>query len=156
EKVKDEYTDTAIWDGKKGGLVPGTLHPNCRGGWLPWGGKEADAMLAKHDGKSAEWDKAAAQVREEYKAKGVGNPQDQTKGYTERINEVDRGELEKPRQAAEGAGETETLSPARKRTEASRLALEQANKEGLSGEAWTKRLRELYLKNCAELGVSPE
>jgi hypothetical protein len=99
EHIKDEHTDIAIWEGKpqekgKTVLVTGTIHPNCRGGWVRWGGKSADAMIAKIQGKIDAWDKAEKKAREEYRDKGIENPNDQTKGYTDRINELYKEELE--------------------------------------------------------------
>jgi hypothetical protein len=39
------------------------------------------------------WDKAVKQAREEYREKGMENPNDQTKGYVDRINEIYRDTL---------------------------------------------------------------
>jgi hypothetical protein len=93
EKIKDEHTDTAMWEGKpqeKGHtiLVTGTLHPNCRGGWTRWNGKQADAMTATVQGKIEAWDKAVKQAKQEWVEKGIQNPNDQTPGYVDRINEI--------------------------------------------------------------------
>jgi hypothetical protein len=100
DHIKDEHTDRAIWEGKpkekgKTVLVTGTLHPYCKGGWVRWGGKSVDAMSAKIQGKMDAWDKAVKQAREEYLEKGIENPNDTIKGYTDRINELYRGNLEK-------------------------------------------------------------
>jgi hypothetical protein len=99
DKIKDEHADTAIWEGKApdskaGALVPGTLHPNCRGGWERWGGKQADAMSAAVQGKIDAWEKAVNQAKQEWAEKGIQNPNDQTLGYTDRINELYRKKLE--------------------------------------------------------------
>jgi hypothetical protein len=88
DKIKDEHTDTAIWEGKEGGVVTGCLHPRCRGGWVRWGGPRADAMSAAIQGKIDAWDRATKQAQAEWKAKGVENPNDTTKGYLDRINEL--------------------------------------------------------------------
>jgi hypothetical protein len=98
DKIKDPYASVAIWDGKpqeKGRtvLVTGTLHPNCRGGWLRWGGKQMDAMTAQVRGKAEKWDAAIEQAREEYRKQGIENPNDQTPGYIDRINELYREKL---------------------------------------------------------------
>ena len=96
DKIKDPYATVAIWEGKpqdKGRLVTGTLHPNCRGGWLRWGGKQADAMTAQVRGKAEKWDAAVKQARGEYQKQGTENPNDQTPGYVERINEIYRKKL---------------------------------------------------------------
>jgi dCTP deaminase len=61
---------------------------NCRGGWVPWGGDEADAMTARLEKKQKQWDEAVTKAREEYRQKGIVNPNDQTKGYTDRINKI--------------------------------------------------------------------
>ena len=107
EKIKDEHTDTAIWEGKaregrKATLVTGTLHPNCRGGWLTWdaAGARMDAMAARVGGNAGAWDRAVELTRSEYKEKGVAYPHDQTKGYLTRINERYRDIL---KQETEGA-----------------------------------------------------
>lgn len=98
EHIKDEHADIAIWEGKPqdkkmATVVPGTMHPNCRGGWVRWGGKSVDAMGAKIQGKIAVWDKAVKQVRDEYRDKGIDNPNDQTKEYVDRINDLYRENL---------------------------------------------------------------
>jgi hypothetical protein len=98
EQIKDPHAKIAIWEGKeqkpgKAVLVTGTLHPNCRGGWVRWGGKSVDAMGAKIQGKIDAWDKAVKQAREEYRDKGIENPNDQTKGYVDRINDLYRENL---------------------------------------------------------------
>jgi hypothetical protein len=61
---------------------------NCRGGWTRWGGEGVDAMTAQIQGKVDAWDKAVNQAREEYRVQGTENPNDQTKGYVDRINEI--------------------------------------------------------------------
>ncbi|MDR1230043.1 MAG: hypothetical protein LBK61_01440 [Spirochaetaceae bacterium] len=98
DKIKDPYAKVAIWEGKqteKGRtvLVTGTLHPNCRGGWLRWGGSQTDAMAAQTRGNVEKWDAAVEQARKEYQAKGTENPNDQTPGYADRINELYREKL---------------------------------------------------------------
>jgi hypothetical protein len=100
EKIKDPYASVAIWEGKpqekgKTVLVTGTLHPNCRGGWLRWGGKRIDAMTAQIRGKAEKWDAAVKEAREEYRGRGTENPNDQTPGYVDRINELYREKLGK-------------------------------------------------------------
>jgi hypothetical protein len=100
DKIKDQYASVAIWGGKpqekgKTVLVTGTLHPNCRGGWLRWGGPQVDAMTAQVRGKTEKWDAAIKQAREEYQRKGTENPNDQTHGYIDRINELYREKLGK-------------------------------------------------------------
>jgi hypothetical protein len=99
DKIKDDNTDVAIWEGKpqekgKTALVTGTLHPNCRGGWVLWGGGKADAMSAKVQGKVEAWEKAVKKARDEYAKKGIENPNDQTKGYVDLIKTIYRDVLE--------------------------------------------------------------
>ena len=99
DKIRDPYASIAIWEGKpqekgKTVLVTGTLHPNCRGGWLRWGGKRIDAMTAKVQGRAEKWDAAVKQAREEYQRQGTENPNDQTPGYVDRINGLYREKLE--------------------------------------------------------------
>ena len=98
DRIKDKYANIAIWEGKpqeKGRtvMVTGTLHPNCRGGWVRWGGKVADAMTAQIRGKAEKWDIAVNQVKDEFREKGIENPHDQTPGYVDRINEIYREKL---------------------------------------------------------------
>jgi hypothetical protein len=90
EYIKDPHAKIAIWEGKpqEKGLGTGCLHPNCRGGWVRWGGKSADAMGAKIRGKIEAWDKAVKKARDECRDKRIDNPNDQTKGYADRINEL--------------------------------------------------------------------
>jgi hypothetical protein len=98
DKIKDPHAKVAIWEGKeyeKGRtvLVTGTLHPNCRGGWTRWGSSRVDAAVAQIRGKAAKWDAAVKQAKEEYKGKGIENPNDQTEGYLDRINTLYREKL---------------------------------------------------------------
>ena len=93
EHIKDEHAEIALWEGKtreKGELVTGTLHPNCRGGWLRWNGPRVDAMSAKMRGNAEKWDAAVKRAREEYQENGIKNPNDLTPGYVDRINELYR------------------------------------------------------------------
>jgi hypothetical protein len=99
DHIKDPYAKIAIWEGKPqdkkmNSVVTGTIHPNCRGGWMPWGGKTVDAMIAHIQNKGQLWDKAVIKAREEFKEKGIDNPHDQTPGYKDRINELYRMERE--------------------------------------------------------------
>jgi hypothetical protein len=98
DQIKDPYAEIAIWEGKmqekgKTVLVTGTLHPNCRGGWLRWGGKHMDAMTAQIRGRAERWDAAVKEAGEEYRERGTENPNDQTPGYVDRINELYREKL---------------------------------------------------------------
>jgi hypothetical protein len=154
DRIKDPHAKIAIWEGKPqdrkmNTVVPGTLHPNCRGGWTPWGGKTVDAMIAHIDNKAETWDRAVNTARREFGEKGIENPTDQTKGYTDRINEIYEGKV---------------ISLRQKESRAIGLAYDQAHKEWDQAGKPKKdrmdveffdRLRELYLKNCAELGIEP-
>jgi hypothetical protein len=95
DHIKDPHAKIAIWEGKAQDkkmttVVTGTLHPNCRGGWARWGGEEVDAMTAKITNKAEQRDEAVKRARAEYRENGIAYPNDQTKEYTERINEIYR------------------------------------------------------------------
>ena len=97
EEIEDPFAQVAIWEGKapdskRGTLVPGALHPHCRGFWVRWGAEEFNAQAAELNGKSTEWNEAVRKVQAEYQTKGINNPDDSTSGYTKRINAVYRGE----------------------------------------------------------------
>jgi hypothetical protein len=47
-------------------------------------------MLARIQGKGAEWDAAVTQAQEEYRGRGNESPHDHTPGYVKRINELYR------------------------------------------------------------------
>jgi hypothetical protein len=51
-------------------------------------------MVAHIQNKGQLWDKAVIKAREEFKAKGINSPNDQTPGYVDRINELYRIETE--------------------------------------------------------------
>lgn len=96
DEIEDPFASVAIWDSKqpdskRGTLAPGALHPHCRGFWVRWGAAEFNAQAAEVNGKKKEWNEAVRNVQAEYKAQGIENPDDSTKGYTKRINEVYRG-----------------------------------------------------------------
>jgi hypothetical protein len=50
-------------------------------------------MTAQIRGKAEKWDAAVKEAREEYRSKGTENPNDQTPGYVDRINELYREKL---------------------------------------------------------------
>jgi hypothetical protein len=52
-------------------------------------------MTAQVRGKAEKWDAAVKQAREEYRKKDIENPNDQTPGYIDRINELYRENLER-------------------------------------------------------------
>lgn len=93
DKIKDDFASVAIWEGKapdskSNTLVVGALHPHCRGFWERWGSEELNAQTAQLNGKEKEWNEAVIKAQEEYKARGIENPHDGTKGYKERIREI--------------------------------------------------------------------
>ena len=93
DKIKDEFASVAIWEGKapdskSNTLVVGALHPHCRGFWERWGSEEFNAQTAQLNGKGKEWNEAVIKAQEEYKARGIENPHDGTKGYKDRIREI--------------------------------------------------------------------
>jgi len=93
DKIKDDFASVAIWEGKapdskSNTLVVGALHPHCRGFWERWGSEELNAQTAQLNGKEKEWNEAVIKAQEEYKARGIENPHDGTKGYNERIREI--------------------------------------------------------------------
>jgi hypothetical protein len=45
-------------------------------------------MMARVQGKIDAWDKAVKQAKQEWVEKGIQNPNDQTPGYVDRINEI--------------------------------------------------------------------
>ncbi|MGF7108236.1 hypothetical protein [Treponema pedis] len=93
DKIKDEFASVAIWEGKapdskNNTLVVGALHPHCRGFWERWGSEEFNAQTAQLNGKGKKWNEAVIKAQEEYKARGIENPHDGTKGYKDRIREI--------------------------------------------------------------------
>lgn len=93
DKIKDDFASVAIWEGKASDsksntLVVGALHPHCRGFWERWGSEELNAQTAQLNGKEKEWNEAVIKAQEEYKARGIENPHDGTKGYKERVREI--------------------------------------------------------------------
>lgn len=67
---------------------------NCRGIWTRWNSRinAYSAMLKK---RSEDYNKAIDKAREEWKAKGIENPNDKTPGYIDRINELYNGTIQK-------------------------------------------------------------
>jgi hypothetical protein len=102
DKIKDPIADFAIWDGKdwngqKEFVADGVFHPYCRGLWMRYYNKTVDALVTHLQNKAELYNKALAQARAEYKAKGIENPNDNTPGFLERINELfeENGVMEK-------------------------------------------------------------
>ena len=95
----DPIAEYVIWEGKewngRGHVVClGIFHPWCRGTWVRYylDNSKVDALVAEKSGQSEKWNNALRQAKEEYAAKGISNPDDNTAGYTERIFEIFRGE----------------------------------------------------------------
>lgn len=95
----DPYATVALWEGKdwngqKNYVVNGAFHPYCRGIWIRWNSRinAYSAMLKK---RSEDYNKAIDKAREEWKAKGIENPNDKTPGYIDRINELYNGTIQK-------------------------------------------------------------
>lgn len=95
----DPYATVALWEGKdwngqKNYVANGAFHPYCRGIWIRWNSRinAYSAMLKK---RSEDYNKAIDKAREEWKAKGIENPNDKTPGYIDRINELYNGTIQK-------------------------------------------------------------
>lgn len=95
----DPYATIALWEGKdwngqKNYIANGVFHPYCRGIWTRWNSRinAYSAMLKK---RSEDYNKAIDKAREEWKAKGIENPNDKTPGYIDRINELYNGTIQK-------------------------------------------------------------
>ena len=99
DKAHEKGVDFVLWEGKEWngkehGVTTGVFHPFCRGYWAPYdvGGVNIDAMVAELSKKSEKWNNAVKQAKNEFKEKGIKNPDDSTKGFTDRINELFHGE----------------------------------------------------------------
>ena len=95
----DQYATVALWEGKdwngqKNYVANGAFHSYCRGIWTRWNSRinAYSAMLKK---RSEDYNKAIDKAREEWKAKGIENPNDKTPGYIDRINELYNGTIQK-------------------------------------------------------------
>lgn len=95
----DPYATVALWEGKdwngqKNYVANGAFHPYCRGIWTRWNShiNAYSAMLKK---RSEDYNKAIDKAREEWKSKGIENPNDKTPGYIDRINELYNGTIQK-------------------------------------------------------------
>ncbi len=98
EKSKDKNADYVIWEGKDGKeweCPLSTLHPYCRGTWARYDigldNIDIDALVAEQSNNAKKWNNAVSAARKEYKEKGIENPDDSTKGFTERIKELYNG-----------------------------------------------------------------
>lgn len=95
----DPYATVALWEGKdwngqKDYVANGVFHPYCRGIWVRWNSL-ANAFSATVQRRSAQYNASVDQAREEWKAKGIDNPNDKTPGYIDRINELYNGAIQK-------------------------------------------------------------
>lgn len=95
ERSKDKNAQYVIWEGKEGfdWDCPLTVkHPYCRGTWARYNidddDTRIDALVAQQSESARKWNNAVKKAREEYKEKGIDDPDDKTKGYTDRINEL--------------------------------------------------------------------
>lgn len=95
----DPYATVAIWEGKdwngqKNYVATGVFHPWCRGIWVRWNAR-INAYAAMLQKKNEQYNNAVDKAREEWKAKGIENPNDKTPGYIDRINELYNGSVQK-------------------------------------------------------------
>ncbi len=95
EISKDPDADFVIWEGKEWNgsghsFTTGVFHPYCRGSWVRYDKKDAyiNALVAEESGRAKKWNNALAKAKEEFKSRGIDNPDDNTKGFTERVNEI--------------------------------------------------------------------
>lgn len=98
EKSKDKNADYVIWEGKDGfewECPISVKHPYCRGTWQRYdiglNNINIDALVAEQSKNAKKWNNAVKAAKEEYKEKGIENPDDSTKGFTERIKELYNG-----------------------------------------------------------------
>lgn len=100
QKAKDGIADYVIWEGKewsgrKDDVCTGAFHPFCRGYWARYDNKldnfNIDAIVAENSNRAKKWNSAVKQATEEFEDKGIKNPDDSTKGFTERIKELYNG-----------------------------------------------------------------
>ena len=98
EKSKDKNADYVIWEGKGGFEWEWPIsvkHPYCRGTWQRYDigldNINIDALVAEQSKNAKKWNNAVKTAKEEYKEKGIENPDDSTKGFTERIKELYNG-----------------------------------------------------------------
>lgn len=101
DKAGDGVADFVIWEGKEWGgkghsFSTGVFHPYCRGSWVRYNkdidNARIDALIADRSGNAKRWNNAVKQATEEFEKKGFKNPDDSTKGFTDRINELFRGD----------------------------------------------------------------
>lgn len=95
----DPYATVALWEGKdwngqKDYVANGVFHPYCRGLWVRWNAR-INAYAAMLQKKNEQYNNAVDKTREEWKAKGIENPNDKTPGYIDRINELYNGAIQK-------------------------------------------------------------
>jgi len=91
DKINDPIASYAIWDGKnwdgkKEMVANGAYHPYCRGIWVRYN-STVDALLAHLQNDSEQYNRALDQAREEYREKGINNPNDKTPGFVDRIQD---------------------------------------------------------------------
>ena len=95
----DPYATVALWEGKdwngqKDYVANGVFHPYCRGLWVRWNAR-INAYAAMLQKKNEKYNNAVDKAREEWKEKGIENPNDKTPGYIDHINELYNGAIQK-------------------------------------------------------------
>jgi SPP1 gp7 family putative phage head morphogenesis protein len=93
--AKDPIADYVLWEGKEWNgkehtVAIGCFHPWCRGTWERYDESDAhiDALIAENSNRAKKWNNAVKQATKEFEEKGVKNPDDSTKGFTDRIQEI--------------------------------------------------------------------
>ncbi len=93
--AKDPIADYVLWEGKEWNgkehtVAIGCFHPWCRGTWERYDESDSriDALIAESSNRAKKWNNAVKQATKEFEEKGVKNPDDSTKGFTDRIQEI--------------------------------------------------------------------
>lgn len=93
--AKDPIADYVLWEGKEWNgkehtVAIGCFHPWCRGTWERYDESDAhiDALIAENSNRAQKWNNAVKQATKEFEEKGVKNPDDSAKGFTDRIQEI--------------------------------------------------------------------
>jgi len=93
--AKDPIADYVLWEGKEWNgkehtVAIGCFHPWCRGTWERYDESDAhiDALIAENSNRAKKWNNAVKQATKEFEEKGVKNPDDSTKGFTDRIQAI--------------------------------------------------------------------
>lgn len=93
--AKDPIADYVLWEGKEWNgkehtVAIGCFHSWCRGTWERYDESDAhiDALIAESSNRAKKWNNAVKQATKEFEEKGVKNPDDSTRGFTDRIQEI--------------------------------------------------------------------